>query len=165
VTGQQFTVRSLKYDKSLRRIWTAHLLERSDTGILLEGYFESEVAHPDLGRVAKGTRSVESFPFGRWYNCFAFYQPCGSFRNYYINVSMPPVIGDGVVEYVDLDIDVLAWPDGRVEVLDLDEFEENSRIYDYPLNLIENALRSKDDILRDPYRLVTPLFSSVSLPR
>ena len=165
VTGQQFTVNSLKYDNSLRRIWTASLLERSDGGILLEGYFDTEASHPDLGVIAKGTRSVEAFPIDQWFNCFAFYEPSGEFRNYYLNVSMPPMVGYRVINYVDLDIDVIVWPDGRIEVLDLEEFEENSRIYSYPLNVIETAIGVKDAILSEPLGLVTSLFSSLRFPK
>ena len=161
---QHFTVNSRKYDKSLRRSWKANLLERSDDGILLEGFFDVDVAHPDLGLIVEGTRSVEAFPFDRWFNCFAFYEPSGEFRNYYINVSLPPMIGDGVIDYVDLDIDVLVWPSRQVEVLDMDEFDHNSLIYDYPLNVISTALKTKDDILRSPTELLTSLFPSLSLP-
>jgi uncharacterized protein len=165
VTDQQFTVSSLKYDKSPRRIWTARLMERSDRGVLLEGYFETDVSHPDLGVIAKGTRSVEAFPIDEWFNCFAFYEPSGRFRNYYLNVSMPPMVGFRVIDYVDLDIDVIIWPDGRIQVLDLEEFEENSQIYSYPPNVIETAIGVKDAILSEPLGLITSRFSSLRFPK
>ena len=156
MTPQIFTVNSRKYDFSLHRSWKASLLMRSEDRLTLEGVFEEEIRHPDLGQIRKGTRSVETFVFGHWYNLFAFYEPTGAFRNYYFNVSMPPVIGGPVADYVDLDIDVIVWPDGQIEVLDLREFEENSRLYCYPPVVIETALTTKAAIVADPYRFINP---------
>ena len=162
VRGQRFTVNSRKYDLSPRRTWTAELIDGSNDGILLEGFFKTEVPHTDLGLIQEGTRSVEAFFFDRWYNYFAFYEPTGQFRNYYINISMPPMIGERAVDYVDLDIDVIIWPDDRIEIVDLEEFEENARFYNYPLQVIETAITTKEEIIRDPFGYVNPAFPALS---
>ena len=158
--GQIFTVNSRKYDFSLRRSWSARLLERPEDGILLEGFFEEEVSHADLGLIVKNTRSVETFFLDRWYNYFVFYEPTGALRNYYINISMPPKIDNGVVDYVDLDIDVIVWPDSRIEILDLEEFEENSRSFGYAPDVIETAIRTGEEIVRAPFRYISPILSA-----
>jgi len=75
----------------------------------------------------------------RRYNIFRFHEPDGSFRNYYCNVAKPFTLDGGTLEFVDLDIDVVVWPDGRVEVLDRDDFEENSVKFGYPNDVIEKA--------------------------
>ena len=75
------------------------------------------------------------------------------------------MVGYRVINYVDLDIDVIVWPDGRIEVLDLEEFEENSRVYSYPLNVIETAIGVKDAILSEPLGLVSSLFSLLRFPK
>ena len=160
MTGQPFRVNSRKFDLSLRRSWTTCLLGRSDDRLTLEGFFEDDILHPDLGLIAKGTRSVETFLFDRWYNYFVFYEPTGPLRNYYINISMPPNVSDGVVDYVDLDIDLIVWPDGRVEILDVEEFEENGRLYGYPADVVEMAMKTKSEIARDPFRFLTPIVSA-----
>ena len=153
--GRPITVNSRKYDRSLRRSWSAHLVERSESHILLEGYFESEVRHPELGVIAKGTRSVETFFFDRWYNYFSFYEPTREFRNHYINISMPPQMSDDAIDYVDLDIDVIVWPDGQIEVLDEQEFRENARLYGYPDSVVSKAEKLKQEILRKPDQFIT----------
>ncbi len=38
------------------------------------------------------------------------------------NITTPPQIGDGLIAYVDLALDLLVYPDGRMLVLDEDEF-------------------------------------------
>ena len=157
MSGQRFTVTSHKYDLSPNRTWTAYLLQETEEHLILEGFFEHEVRHPELGLIAKGTRSVETFFLDRWYNSFVFYEPAGGVRNYYINIAMPPKVGRGSVDYVDLDIDVLVWPDGRTYILDEEEFAENAQRYYYPEHLIQNVNKLKKEIYEDPFIFVTRL--------
>lgn len=95
------------------------------------GVFEKDVTHPDLGLIKVGTISYEYYWLDRWYSIFCFFEPDGSFRNYYCNINMPPVFENGVLDYVDLDIDVLVWPGSRYQILDEDEFEQNALKFQY----------------------------------
>ena len=118
-------------------------MDRSGSLLTLEGVFDADVEHGDLGNIRAGTLSVEYYWLDRWYNIFRFHEPDGTLRNYYCNVNMPPVLTGGTLDYVDLDIDVLVWPDGRREVLDREEFEANAKAFDYPRTVrsaAENAL-------------------------
>lgn len=141
------TVRSLAYDKSLRREWSAELISQTSSRIDLVGVFETTVEHRDLGRIAAGTVSYEFYWPDRWYNIFRFEYPDGKLRNYYCNVAMPPVISETALEYVDLDIDVLVWPDREPIVLDRDEFEENRIALSYPADVMAKAEGSLNELL------------------
>ena len=44
---------------------------------------------------------------------------------------MPPIFSNGVLDYVDLEIDILVWSDFRIEILDTDEFEQNTKRFSY----------------------------------
>ena len=144
--GSRFTINSRRYDGSVRRSWVCELIGRDADKLDLVGSFEIAVEHPDLGLIEAGTVSHERFYLNRWYNYFLFQQPNGDLRNYYINICMPPTIGEGVVDYVDLDIDIVVWPSGRLLVLDLDEFEMNADRYGYPAEVRENALNALDEV-------------------
>jgi hypothetical protein len=61
---------------------------------------------------------------------------------------MPPKFDGHVLNYVDLDIDVLVKPDFSYQVLDLEDFEENARAYDYPPDVRENAHAALADLIR-----------------
>lgn len=137
--GESITVNSRKYDGSVRRSWQCEFVTEGEGAIHLVGVFEETVEHPDLGTIEKGTLSYERFYLNRWYNYFRFEQPAGTLRNYYINICMPPDLGDGVIDYVDLDIDLIVWPDGRVVTLDIDEFEANAKILNYRSEVIETS--------------------------
>lgn len=103
------------------------------------GVFDRDVEHSELGSICSGTISYEFYWLDRWYNVFRFHEPDGAFRNYYCNINLPPKFDGETLEYVDLDIDVLVWPDQRVEILDRDEFAENLATYGYPIDVITNV--------------------------
>lgn len=94
--------------------------------------FDEDVKHEQLGLIRRGTVSYEYYWRDRWYNIFRFHEPGGDLRNYYCNISMPPRFENGILDYIDLDIDVLVRKDLSYEVLDLEDFQNNAVIYAYP---------------------------------
>ena len=137
------TINARKFDNSVHRSWSAELIEKVGSLLLFRGVFDSEVVHPELGVIGGGTVSYEYYWLDQWYNVFRFHQPDGTLRNYYCNVNLPPRYDDGVLDYVDLDLDVLVWRDFRVELLDREDFENNAGLYGYSNEIragAENAL-------------------------
>lgn len=147
---QLVTIQSLKYDRSCHRKWTAKFIASSGSLLEFVGEFENEVSHPHLGIIRPGTISYEYYWLDRWYNVFRFHEPVGTLRNYYCNVNMPPVYMNNVLEYVDLDIDIVVWRDHSYEVLDLDEFEENAVKFGYGGSLKIRAY----DVVEELKRLI-----------
>ncbi len=145
--GQEITINARKYDGSLRRQWTAGVVIQTEELTIAVGRFEFDVEHSDLGLIKQGTVSFEHFWPDRWYNIFRFHDPDGSLRNYYCNVAMPFTLDGGTLEFVDLDIDVVVWPDGRVEVLDRDDFEENSVKFGYDSEVVNMAEAALGELL------------------
>lgn len=150
------TINSLKYDLSIRRSWQAELIEQSGDLLVLAGVFDRDVDHPELGLIPSGTVSQEYYWLDRWYNIFRFLTPKGNLRNYYCNVNMPPCFLDNVLDYVDLDIDVLVWPDASHAVLDMDEFEENAAQFSYPADVRTKALASLNELIDLKERKIFP---------
>ena len=145
--GREITINARKYDGSLRRQWAAGIVSQTEELTIAVGRFEFDVEHSDLGLIKQGTVSFEHFWRDRWYNIFRFHEPDGALRNYYCNVAMPFTLEGETLEFVDLDIDVVAWPDGRVEVLDRDDFEVNSVKFGYPEDVIAAAEQSLAELL------------------
>lgn len=141
-----YTVNSRKFDGTIRRSWTCEFVSREEEKIDLVGTFDHQVEHPDLGIIEAGTLSRERFYLHRWYNYFIFEQPAGILRNYYINICMPPEIGESTIDYVDLDVDLLIWPDGRWQTLDHEEFDANSVEFRYPESVRERALTTLKEL-------------------
>lgn len=142
------TVNSRSYDGAVRKSWKCELIERSGNELLLRGEFDNEVEHPDLGLIRRGTVSFEYYWLDRWFNVFRFHEPGGELRNFYCNISMLPEYAADVLDYVDLDIDILVQPDFSYSILDREDFEANARRFDYP-----DAVRTKvEETVRDLVR-------------
>ncbi len=99
------------------------------------GVFEVEIRHPFLGVIRPGTVSYEFYWLNGWFNVFRFHEPDGTFRNFYCNLNMPPVYKNGVLDYVDLDLDVIVYKDFTYDILDIEDFKENAERFNYPPEL------------------------------
>lgn len=144
---QKIIVNSLRFDLSIRRSWECFLADRHGDLIVLDGHFERPVIHDELGTIRKGTVSREYYWLDRWYNIFVFWEPEGSLRNWYCNIGMPPSFRDGRLEYVDLDIDILVYPDLTYRILDLDEFSRNAELFSLPIQIEKKAHKSLDELI------------------
>jgi|SRR5215213_966798 len=125
------TINSRKFDGRIHRSWKAKLLEETEEFYLFAGKFDSEVKHSKLGVIRRGTVSYEYYWKNQWYNVFRFHEPDGDLRNFYCNINRPPEFVGNVLDYIDLEIDILVWRDFSFEILDLDEYEESSRKFNF----------------------------------
>ncbi len=154
--SREITVNTYKYDGAPHRSWKGELVERRDDLLVLAGVFEEEISHSKLGIIKPQTVSYEYYWLDRWYNIFSFHEPGGGLRNYYCNIGMPPKFENNVLEYVDLDIDVLVSPEFEVEILDRDEFEQNKVLYSYPEDLILKTRHALDELKEMIERRIFP---------
>ncbi|HEV3026776.1 MAG TPA: DUF402 domain-containing protein, partial [Planctomycetota bacterium] len=67
-----------------------------------------------------GTITVAYYWADRPYNVYHWLSPAGDTLAWYFNISGPARIGEGRVEWEDLEVDVLVTPDLRAQVLDED---------------------------------------------
>jgi protein associated with RNAse G/E len=141
-------INARKFDNKIHRSWKCKIIERKDSLLIFVGEFGEEIIHKDLGIIKRGTISYEYYWTDRWYNIFRFHEPDGVLRNFYCNVNTPPIFEGGILDYIDLDIDVLVWKDYSFEILDVEEFEYNSLKYNYSEDVIENAKKSLDELVQ-----------------
>ena len=147
-TKQKTVINSRKFNGKIHRSWKAELIEKQNSLLIFVGEFEEEVRHPDLGVIRRGTISYEYYWLDRWYNIFKFHEPEGILRNFYCNLNMPPKFENNVLNYIDLDIDVLVSKNFEVKVLDRHEFEEHSKLFGYPESLIAKTFKTLEELLK-----------------
>lgn len=133
--NRQVKINSRKFDGEIHKSWKANLISETGELFTFEGVFESEIKHPILGVIRRGTISYEFYWKNEYYNVFRFHEPEGALRNFYCNINLPPKFENNILDYIDLDIDVLVWKDFSHRVLDLDEFELHSLKYNYSQDL------------------------------
>jgi protein associated with RNAse G/E len=141
------TVNARKYNGKIHKTWKCDLIERNKNLLIFEGVFQDEIKHIDLGIIRPGTVSYEYYWLDRWYNVFRFHEPEGTLRNYYCNVNMPPTFESGVLDYVDLDLDVLISRNFKIEILDFKEFEMNSKKFNYTEETVKNVRTALTDLI------------------
>jgi hypothetical protein len=105
--------------------WQGKVIERSPNEILLEAHFNIPQHYVGGMQLNTGDRLVESYYSDRWYNIFEVYdREKDTLKGWYCNLSEPAEIGKDEIVFRDLALDLIVYPDGRQEEIDLDEFEE-----------------------------------------
>ena len=77
----------------------------------------------------------------RWFNIIAQLKPNGIF--YYCNIASPYIIDDGIIKYIDYDLDLRIFPTGEYKILDRLEYKRHQKLMGYSKELsrvIEDAL-------------------------
>jgi hypothetical protein len=119
------TVLVVKQDTSGRDVWQyeGEVLRRSGRGVLLQACFDREDRLFHGVWLCKGDRFVEAYFTHRWFNIFEIHHREGdALKGWYCNITRPARLLDGRVEYMDLALDLLVYPDGSSLLLDEDEF-------------------------------------------
>ena len=103
--------------------WEGKILQRSDDGVLLEATFN----HPDLQQgdllFRRGDRFVEAYCASQWYNIFEIHDGKDDLlKCWYCNIAYPAQFSEQQLNFRDLALDLLVYPDGRMVVLDENEF-------------------------------------------
>ena len=147
MTGSSILIASTKFDGSPHYEYEAELLGcdgpvivcRVHAGVPWTGYRGSGLVRYE---------STALFFTDRWYNTQHFHEPYGEVqRRSYTNIGLPAVLEDGVLRWVDLDIDVMEDLD-RTWVDDEDEFEEHRARMGYPDDIVAGVLAARDEVLR-----------------
>ena len=141
-------VQARKYDGIVHKSWEATLLTENCSLLVLDGTFNIDIKHPALGHIKKGTRSIEFYWLNRWYNVFSFFEPDDTFKNFYCNINLPPSFNGEVLQYIDLDTDILVMSDFSYTILDQAEFAENSIRYRYSDEVKQNAEKALAELMQ-----------------
>ncbi len=144
--GEQIVVSALKYDGREHRNWQGQLVVNEPPLLIVDALFAEDVQHDLLGAISKGTVSTEYYWLDRWYNIFRFGDKSRANATFYCNVTIPPRLENRTLSYVDLDIDVFVHSNFTYEVLDIEDFNANARIYSYPKEIEHSAYQAVEEL-------------------
>ncbi|MQH58724.1 DUF402 domain-containing protein, partial [Escherichia coli] len=80
-----------------------------------------------------------------WFNVICMFREDGIY--YYCNLSSPFVCDEEALKYIDYDLDIKVYPNGKYHLLDEDEYEQHMNQMNYPHD-IDIILRRNVDILQ-----------------
>jgi len=148
---EPYVIKSFKHDGHLHRVWLrnwrvpadrlhpAHAAEAM--AVLIND--RTPIREADGRSWTSKVPAVSFFLPGEWFNVVALLETDGV--RYYCNVASPPFVRDGVLTYIDYDLDVIRSADGSVRTLDRDEYEANRTMYRYTTDVrrkVEDGLRA-----------------------
>ncbi|WP_338822713.1 DUF402 domain-containing protein [Mycoplasmopsis felifaucium] len=79
------------------------------------------------------------------YNALILLKPV---QNYiYVNIASPPIFEDNTLKFIDLDLDVKAYPHNGASIVDGDEFKSNAYLYEYSKDLKEMVWEAATEVM------------------
>lgn len=130
--GSTITIQSIKHDGTFHRSWEENTILYRDA-VHIVGYNQYTLVH-EAKKEPWRTKEPVIFYFDKryWFNIIFLIKDQPS---YYCNLSSPFTYRDGLLQYIDYDLDVLVQPNGIFEVVDQQEYEQNCQYFSYPLDV------------------------------
>jgi len=122
--NQEVTVTKYKLGKTRPFSYKGRVLEQTAEKVTIEAFFNIN-DKPFHGVVfRRGDRFVETYYSKRWYNIFEIHDvDTDLLKCWYCNVAEPAVFEPEDIWFIDMELDLLVYPDGSFLVLDEDELE------------------------------------------
>ena len=135
--AKKIQIHGYKHDGSLHRVWTNSFVVDDNESYLVTGNQRTKVIESS-GRSWYTKEPALCYFFEKeWFNIIAMFKKDGI--HYYCNVSSPYVYDSEAIKYIDYDLDIRVYPNGRIVVLDRKEFETNSKKLNYSEDIIKIA--------------------------
>ncbi|AMQ18434.1 DUF402 domain-containing protein [Thermococcus peptonophilus] len=126
--GWLFTLEHVKPDGQRIRIGPGEVLEVSHNPLrvtikrhLKPGKFYDGLELP----IEFGDYAITELEAGKWWFVHRYYDKNGNLKGEYYNINTPVEIYPDGARYVDLEVDIVKWPDGKKEIIDQEELKEH----------------------------------------
>lgn len=144
--GEYITIHSYKHDGSLHRTWRDTMVLKTSDQSLIGVNDHTLVTESDGRRWLTREPAIVYFHKHYWFNIIAMIRDNGV--SYYCNLASPFALDEEGLKYIDYDLDIKVFPDGEKRLLDVDEYEDHSKKWDYPDD-IDHILKENVKILVD----------------
>ncbi|MBG0762547.1 DUF402 domain-containing protein [Acholeplasma laidlawii] len=135
--AKKIQIHGYKHDGSLHRVWTNSFVVDDNESYLVTGNQRTKVIESSGRSWYTKEPALCYFFENEWFNIIAMFKKDGI--HYYCNVSSPYVYDSEAIKYIDYDLDIRVYPNGRIVVLDRKEFETNSKKLNYSEDIIKIA--------------------------
>ena len=129
-TGMTVSIHSYKHNKKLHRIWKKSVVLYQDQHMLVTGNNRTKVIESDGRSWHTKEPAICYFYNDLWFNIIGMLKKDGVY--FYCNLSSPYLYDGEAIKYIDYDLDVKVYPDGRYILLDEKEYETHLDLMSYP---------------------------------
>jgi protein associated with RNAse G/E len=124
---ERVRVISKKYDGSLRDEYEPFLVaDTADSIVVLSPPGRVSFDHRKQAHLQAPDGLLEIYPKDKWFNVWHIVEQNTGLNLMYVNIARPASLHDGVLEWVDLDLDYRVHLDWRIEKLDEAEYAQNA---------------------------------------
>ncbi|WP_048058279.1 DUF402 domain-containing protein [Pyrococcus yayanosii] len=75
--------------------------------------------------IEPGDYAITEIEAGKWWFVHRYYDRNGNLKGEFYNINTPVEIYPDRARYVDLEVDIVKWPDGKKEIIDKDKLKEH----------------------------------------
>ena len=131
--GDTLVIHCYKHNGVIHKSWTiAYVLDVKPDYIVLGN--ENVLVTKQDGRTWRTKEPAIMFFYKkRWFNIIAQLKNNGLF--YYCNIASTYVIDEGVLKYIDYDLDLRVFNDGAFKILDRNEYNYHKKLMKYPVEI------------------------------
>ena len=148
--GDKLAIHCYKHSGAIDRICDEAIVLEINENMLVCANDKVKLIEND-GRVHRTNESAILFFYkNRWFNILGQLKKHGLF--YYCNIATPFLIDNGIIKYIDYDLDLRVFPDGGFKILDRNEYNYHKKIMKYPKEIdliIKKELSSLIELKRN----------------
>ena len=150
--GSRLTVLHVKLDGTVIKLGEAEVLRASDdlSELLIVREIRGRGFYDGLGTLREpGDLALTRTGSGSMRFATSYMGANGTYKGTYVNLNTPVEICPNAIRYVDLEVDVCIWPDGRVRILDEDELGQAVEAGVISERLAEEVMAEAERVVRE----------------
>lgn len=144
--GSKVEIHSYKHDGSIHRMWETSLVLHNAEDTLIVANDRTQVTESNGRNWITEEPAICHFYSEYWFNIIGLIRDVGIV--YYCNISSPYEYNNGILSYIDYDLDVLVSPDGTYQVLDKEEYENHKQMMNYPEKLDQTLQKNLNTLIQ-----------------
>lgn len=147
--GDRLKIQCYKHDGKVHRCWDEAIVLDVNKDYIVFGNEKTLVTESYGSTWRTKEPAVMYFFKDKWYNIIVQLKKTGV--TYYCNIASPFIIEDGVIKYIDYDLDLRIFPTGSFKILDKQEYLYHKKKMNYSSDL-DIVLRNALSELIDNYK-------------
>ena len=128
--GTTIQIYSYKHNGNVHRIWDDTIILKGTQTLTICGNDKAAVTESDGRTWITREPAICYFDTKQWFNVIGMLRSDGVY--YYCNLSSPFMWDQGILKYIDYDLDIKVFPDMTYTLLDEDEYELHRMEMNYP---------------------------------
>lgn len=130
IVGKVYTIHSYKHDGSIHRSWDDTILLESNKDFLVFANCNTKVINSEGKIWYTREPAILYYYKDKWFNIIGQLKEDGLY--YYCNIATPTVLEGKYIKYIDYDLDLRVFPDGKYKILDEQEYAYHKKLMNYP---------------------------------